>query len=120
MVLLLEDESQLVLTMQMNLQAEFEIESASTVEEALLLLGTRRFDVLLCDHGLPGRMQGLDFLVEAMRLQPSARRILITGYMNPDFLARSVTLAKLSAMLLKPATTPQIRKALHDAIGFGV
>lgn len=116
-VLLLDDEVQLTVVMTRMLEAQFEIEVAASVEEARLLLGTRQFDALVCDHMMPGPVQGLDFLVEAMTLQPNAKRILMTGYMNPELLARGVTLAQLSGVLLKPCSLQHIRKALHDALG---
>jgi DNA-binding NtrC family response regulator len=116
-VLLLDDEAELTLVMTRMLADQFEIESAANVDEARLLLGTRKFDALICDHVMPGKMQGLDFLVEAMGVQPNAKRILMTGYMNPELLARGVTLAQLSAVLLKPCSAQHIRKALHDALG---
>lgn len=116
-VLLLDDEMQLTAVFSRMLEEDFEVEIASSVEEARMLLGTRRFDALICDHVMPGERQGLDFLVEAMGVQPAAKRILMTGYMNPELLARAVTLAQLSAVLLKPANLQQVRKALHDALG---
>ncbi len=119
-VLLLDDELQLTAVMARALEGEFEVEIAANVEEARLLLGTRKFSALICDHMMPGEKQGLDFLVEAMTVQPEAKRILMTGYMNPELLARGVSLAQLSAVLLKPATFQQIRKALHDALGLSV
>lgn len=119
-VLLLDDELQLTAVFARMLEGEFEVEIAASVEEARLLLGSRQFDALICDHMMPGEKQGLDFLVEAMRMQPAAKRILMTGYMNPELLARGVSLAQLSAVLLKPATLQQVRKALHDALGLSV
>jgi DNA-binding NtrC family response regulator len=116
-VLLLDDEAQLTLVMTRMLGEEFEIEVASNVEEARLLLASRSFDALVCDHMMPGAVQGLDFLVEAMTKQPSAKRILMTGYMNPELLARGVTVAQLSGVLLKPCSLQHIRKSLHDALG---
>lgn len=116
-VLLLDDEAELRLVMTRMLGDQFDVEAAANVDEARMLLGTRQFDALVCDHMMPGQVQGLDFLVEAMSVQPHAKRILMTGYMNPELLARGVTLAQLSAVLLKPATAQHIRKALHDALG---
>jgi DNA-binding NtrC family response regulator len=115
-VLLLEDEAQLVAALCDNLADEFEIEVATSVEEARLLLGTRRFDLILSDHMLPGKAQGLDFLVEAMSRQPTARRILVTGYMNPELLARGRTLAQLSACLMKPVEMAQLRKVMRAVL----
>lgn len=116
-VLLLDDELDLRTVMSRMLEDQFEIEGAANVDEARLLLGTRKFDALVCDHMMPGNVQGLDFLVEAMKVQPNAKRILMTGYMNPELLARGVTLAQLSAVLLKPCSAQHIRKSLHDALG---
>ena len=88
-ILLLEDDNALAEMIATALGGEFEIERAANVEEAGLLLGSRPFQLLLCDHMMPGGKQGLDFLVEAQERFPKAKRILMTGYMNPDFLSRS-------------------------------
>jgi len=116
-VLLLDDEVALTGLLSASLGREFEIEIAATVEEALLLLGARKFDALLCDHMLPGGRQGLEFLVTAQQVQPSAKRILMTGYMNPELISRSTEVAGLSAVLLKPASLQEFRQVLHDALG---
>lgn len=116
-VLLVEDEGPLAGAVCANLDGDFEIEIASNADEALLLLGTRQFDAIVSDQMMPGKMQGLDFLVEAMRQQPNAKRILITGYVNPDLLVRSVPLANLSACLIKPMGMGELRQALHTALG---
>ena len=118
-VLLVEDEAQLVSLLRDQLDADYEIEVAGTVDEALLLLGTRRFAAIVSDHLLPGKQQGLDFLVEALRRQPEAKRILVTGYMNPELLARAVPLAELSACLMKPVGGAQLRQVLADVIARG-
>jgi DNA-binding NtrC family response regulator len=116
LLLLLEDEAQLAGALRDNLEADYEIDTAGTVEEARLLLATRRYAIILSDHMLPGREQGLDFLVEAMQRQPAAKRILMTGYLNPELLGRSVALAQLSACLLKPVDMGALRAELRRAL----
>lgn len=116
-ILLVEDEGPLAGAVCDNLGSEFEIEVAANADEALLLLGTRRFDAIVSDQMMPGKKQGLDFLMDAMQRQPEAKRILMTGYMNPDLLTRSVPLAKLSACLMKPMGMGELRQALHTALG---
>jgi DNA-binding NtrC family response regulator len=116
-ILLVEDEGALAGAVCANLDNEFEIEVAANADEALLLLGTRQFDAIISDQMMPGKKQGLDFLLEAMQQQPKAKRILITGYVNPDLLARSVPLAGLSACLIKPMSMADLRRALHTALG---
>ena len=115
-LLLVEDEAALAAALRENLEMEYEVEVAGTVEEARLLLSSRNFSVILSDHMLPGKAQGLDFLVEALERQPTAKRILMTGYLNPDLLGRSVSLAQLSACLLKPVDPPKLKQELRRAL----
>src|SRR5438045_2175256 len=88
LLLLVEDEPLLVATLRENLEDQFEIEVATNVEEARALFSTRKFDVILSDHMLPGKPQGLDFLIEALKRRPETKRILMTGYVNPELLSR--------------------------------
>ena len=115
-LLILEDEPQLILIICDLLGEAFEIETAENVEEALRLLGQRKFDILLSDQMLPGKKQGLDFLMEAMEKQPEAKRILMTGYLNPELLSRGTTMAGLSAVLLKPVDSARLKEALRMAL----
>lgn len=116
LLLILEDEPQLTLIICDLLGDSFDIETAENVNEALQLLKTKSFDILLSDHMLPGKKQGLDFLMEAMELQPNAKRILMTGYLNPELLSRGTTMAGLSAVLLKPVDSVRLREALRMAL----
>ncbi len=116
-VLLLEDDSPLAEMILLTLEDEFEIERAANAEEASLLLEARPFDVLLCDHMMPGGQQGLDFLVQAMERHPGPKRILMTGYINPDMITRSISVAGLSACLMKPFDLRDLRRHLHECIG---
>lgn len=115
-VLLLEDEAPLAEAMVQHLMEDFDVERAANAEEAKLLLATREFDILLCDHMMPGGQQGLDFLIEAMARHPKSRRILLTGYMNPDLISRSIALAGLSECLIKPVSFVKLRELLFSVL----
>ncbi|MBI3884588.1 MAG: response regulator [Opitutae bacterium] len=117
MILLLEDEAELSRVICTTLEQEFEILAVTTAEQARELLQSHRFAALVCDHNLPGPMQGLDFLIEAIKVQPEARRILLTGFINPEVLANVETVARLSACLVKPLHIARLRQALRDALG---
>jgi DNA-binding NtrC family response regulator len=116
-VLLVEDEATLASVLCVSLQDQYDVELAGNVAEARALLSTRNFDVILSDHMLPGKLQGLDFLIEALHQKPETKRILMTGYLNPELLSRSSTLAQLSACLIKPVEIMRLRKELDEAIG---
>jgi DNA-binding NtrC family response regulator len=116
LLLLVEDEVTLVEALIANFENEYDIEVAGTVDEARLMLGSRKYALIVSDHMLPGDAQGLDFLIEAMERQPAAKRILMTGYLNADLLGRSVTLAQLSACLIKPVDIAKLRAELQKAL----
>ena len=67
-------------------------------------------------YGSQSIYAGLDFLVRAAAQFPQMRRILITGYMNPELLSRAVGMAKLSAYLLKPVSPADLKKTVADAL----
>lgn len=114
-VLIIDDEPELLESIRAGLGSEFEVETATSAEEGTLLAGTRHYDVVVCDQLLPGE-QGLDFLVRIAAQFPDTRRILMTGYMNPELLSRGIPVAQLSAYLLKPVSTAELAKAIRAAL----
>jgi DNA-binding NarL/FixJ family response regulator len=114
-VLVIDDELPLLDAMCQGLATQFDVDGAGTAEEATLLAATRRYDVIVCDQLLPGE-QGLEFLMRLSKQYPGARRILLTGYINPDLISRSVALAGLSACLLKPVSATELIKTIRTAL----
>jgi CheY-like chemotaxis protein len=99
-----------------SLADDYEVVAAGNGKDALQLLGTRKFDIILSDLMMPGKVQGLDFLEVAMNQQPEAKRILMSGYLNPQLMERSVSLVKLSRVLIKPIDITQLRQELRDVL----
>jgi len=114
-VLLVDDEPLLLEAISEELKESCRIYTATSAAEAELRLAARRYDVIICDHMLPGE-QGLDFLMRVMEMVPSTRRILMTGYTNPEFISRSTNLAGLSACLVKPLRASDIAAAVKAAL----
>ena len=115
-VLLVDDEPALLDALKQGMAAEFDVETATSAAEAETLIGARRYAVLICDHMLPGEA-GLDFLVRMRELHPEMRRILLTGYVNPELISRSVAVAELSACLIKPVHVAELVGAARAALG---
>ena len=115
-VLLVDDEPALLDALGQELQETCKVYTASSAAEADLRLAARHYDVIVCDHMLPGE-QGLDFLSRAMEVLPSTKRILMTGYTNPEFISRSMVIAGLSACLVKPVRASEIADAIRSALG---
>jgi DNA-binding NarL/FixJ family response regulator len=114
-VLLVDDEPLLLDSIGQQLQGSYRLYTASSAAEAELRLAARHYDVIVCDHMLPGE-QGLDFLSRTLELMPSTKRILMTAYTSPEFITRSLAIGGLSACLVKPVRASDIEKAIREAL----
>lgn len=114
-VLLVDDEPALINSLRPALEQEFEMDFASSAAEAELMMATRTYDVVVSDHLMPGE-EGLQFLIRAGKRRPATRRILLTGYINPELISRSVAVADLAACLIKPVHAADIARAVRAAL----
>jgi DNA-binding NtrC family response regulator len=114
-VLMVDDEALILDSLGQQLHDTCRLYTASSAAEAELRLAARHYDVIVCDHMLPGE-QGLDFLSRTMDMMPSTKRILMTGYTSPEFLSRSMVIAGLSACLVKPVRASDIAAAIKAAL----
>lgn len=113
-VLLIDDEQALLDVFATALSGDFDVATATSTREAEFILHKRSFKVVIADHLMPGG-NGMGFLVRAREEYPHMQRILVTGYMKPEMLMRSVNEAALFRYLLKPVTLPELRQVVHDA-----
>jgi two-component system response regulator HupR/HoxA len=113
-VLLVDDEEPLLDLFAESLAPYFEVSKATSAREASFLLHKKTFKVVVCDHLMPGG-NGLSFLVDAREEYPNTQRVLVTGYMKPEMLLRSVNEAALYRYLLKPVSLPELIKTVQEA-----
>ena len=113
-VLLVDDERPLLDVYSAALSPLFEITMATNAREADFILQKKSFKVVVADHLMPGG-NGMNFLVRAREDFPHMQRILVTGYMKPEMLLRSVNEAALFRYLLKPVSMNELIKVVHDA-----
>ena len=113
-VLLVDDERALLDVFVAALSPSFEITTASNAREADFILQKKAFKVVVADHLMPGG-NGMNFLVRAREEFPHMQRILVTGYMKPEMLLRSVNEAALFRYLLKPVSMHELIKVVQDA-----
>lgn len=113
-VLLVDDEKELVSLFAEALEPLFDVDMAHSAREAGFHMHKKAYKVLVCDHLMPGG-NGLSFLVHAREEYPNTQRILVTGYMKPEMLLRSVNEAGLYRYLLKPVSLPELVKTVEEA-----
>ena len=113
-VLLVDDEQSLLDVFVTALSPDFEVTTVNSTREAEFALRKKSFKVVVADHLMPGG-NGMSLLVRAREEYPHMQRILVTGYMKPEMLLRSVNEAALFRYLLKPVAIVELIKVVHDA-----
>ncbi|HEY2129976.1 MAG TPA: FAD-dependent oxidoreductase [Streptosporangiaceae bacterium] len=83
-------------------------ESAAAALDALKELRLRGDEVavLLADYRMP-QMNGVEFLEEAMKFYPAARRVLLTAYADTNAAIEAINVVDLDYYLLKPWDPPE-------------
>lgn len=113
-ILLIDDERALLDVYAAALSPYFDITTATSVREAEFILHKKQFKVVVADHLMPGG-NGMSFLVRTREEYPHMQRVLVTGYMKPEMLLRSVNEAALFRYLLKPVSLTELIKVVQDA-----
>lgn len=113
-ILLIDDEQPLLDVFKAALSTRFEVTTANSVREADFILHKKEFKVVVADHLMPGG-NGMSFLVRSREEYPYMQRVLVTGYMKPEMLLRSVNEAALFRYLLKPVSMAELLKVVEDA-----
>lgn len=113
-VLIVDDEKPLLGIYSAALAPFFDVTTATNAREADYILQKKAFKVVVADHLMPGG-NGMNFLVRAREEFPHMQRVLVTGYMKPEMLLRSVNEAALFRYLLKPVAMSELVRVVQDA-----
>jgi thioredoxin reductase (NADPH) len=109
--------------LQTHYQKDYRIVKASSGEEALDAVQEfkKRNDLIalfLADQRMPG-LSGTEFLEQAMKLYPEAKKVLLTAYADTDAAIASINALGLDYYLMKPWDPPEERlyPVLDDLLG---
>lgn len=100
-VLCLDEEPQVLRSLQWLLERQFEVHTCGRISDALRLLRAHDFDVVMSDQRIRG-ITGVEFLRHVSRLAPRASRILLTDYAELDEVSRSAAAAQGCRFVTKP------------------
>ena len=115
-ILLVEDEPGIQLAMKGLLRRDgYELTVAGSGSEALDLLGTGGFDVVVTDLSLPDGVSGLDVARHIARESLRIPVILITAY-GSEQIAAEASEAGVFDYVPKPFNNDQVRAAVRRAL----
>src|SRR5262249_22604847 len=116
-VLVVDDESAVLLTTSMILQLEFEVVTASSGVQALALLTQpgAHFDVICADYIMQG-MDGIELLERVASLPEFVARVLVTGQREYRDRWEQRQTQNLYYVLLKPYAPEQLLDVVRRAV----
>lgn len=117
-VLFVDDEERILSGLKLLFNQQYEVHLATDGVQALELLATHHFHVILSDQRMPG-MTGTELLVKARAMSPNTVRILLTGYSDLAAIVGSVNEGEVYRFASKPWNTQDIRVLLAEAAAIG-
>lgn len=70
-------------------------------EQALWYLETQGVHLIIADQRMP-KLEGLELLMHAKKIQPKAMRVLVTGYVDVETLTSAINAAQVYHVITKP------------------
>lgn len=120
-ILIVDDEATLTFFLQQTLLAEgadrYEVQTASSGEEALQRLQDHPYDLMLVDLKMPG-IDGVQLIEAVRQIDPATRIILMTAYGSMEVEEQAQSLSVFRYMT-KPFYVEDLRQAVTDALGGG-
>ncbi|MCU1304516.1 MAG: response regulator [Candidatus Sulfotelmatobacter sp.] len=115
-ILLVDDDDSVREMMTLTLEHKgFDVVAASNVTEALKLITTESFDVLITDLHMPNPSDGFAVITAMRHLQPNALTLLVSGY--PDVKsAMDAILLEADEIIVKPFETRKLADLVNDKL----
>src|ERR1700721_4584717 len=115
-VLLVDDDEAIREMMTATLEHKgFDVVAATNVTEALKLITTKSFDVLITDLHMPNPSDGFAVIPAMRHIQPKALTLLVSGY--PDVKsAMDAILLEADEIMVKPLETKKLADLVHDKL----
>lgn len=114
-ILVVDDERDILTTVQDQLRHRFEVLTAIGGIEGLRLLVEHDVAVVLTDQRMPG-IDGAEFLSRARQACPDATRILLTGYADLHAIVDAVNRGQIYAYLEKPWDPDTLQSLVSRAV----
>ncbi len=116
-ILIVDDEFSVLTVLKSSLKklgTDYEVDVASSGEEALMELETRAYDVVVTDYQMDG-MNGLQLLDAIHSINPDTRVVMITAY-GSDKLEMEARQREAYDYLTKPLEIAAFRQVVQDAL----
>lgn len=113
-ILLVDDEKDNLQALQRLLRGIFDVTVCSSPLEAIRMMGSREFHVIISDQRMP-TMTGVELLEKAQKISPQSTRILLTGYTDIDSVIDAINRGHIYRYIAKPWDPEELKITLNQA-----
>ncbi len=116
-ILIVEDEEKVAFFLKESLSGlenGYQVVSTPSAEEALTVIDSDNFDLVITDFRLPGR-NGLELISDLRSSRPQTHTMLITAY-GSDELEAAAYRHKVARYLTKPFRLDEFMKAVQEIL----
>ncbi|HYX42353.1 MAG TPA: response regulator, partial [Pyrinomonadaceae bacterium] len=115
-ILIADDEPQIREMLHELLSANYDCQEVASAEEALALLCTEHFQLVLSDITMPG-LSGLDMVPQVLKLAPDTVVIMISGEQNIENAIRAMRVGAFD-YVTKPFAIQHVEAAVARALDY--
>lgn len=113
-ILIVDDEKDNLKALERTLRGKFEVFSTTNPLEALELVKTVSFFVVLSDQRMP-QMLGTHLLAEVAKIDPMISRVILTAYTETSEMLDAINKAEIHRYIVKPWDNDELVLALEQA-----
>jgi two-component system probable response regulator PhcQ len=115
-LLLVDDEPNLTSALVRSLdRSQFEIFTADSANQGLLILAGHDIDVVVSDERMPG-MTGSQFLSEVRKRWPNTIRMILSGQADLEAAVRAINEGEVYRFLLKPCHPKELQMTILQGL----
>ncbi|MBL1142015.1 MAG: response regulator [Proteobacteria bacterium] len=114
-ILFVDDEINIIQAYRRTLRNKFNIQGVSNGDDALELLRTGDYAVIISDMQMPG-MNGIEFLAAAKELKPDIVRVMLTGNADLQTAVDAVNKGDIFRFHNKPCHADILEKTISDGL----
>jgi DNA-binding NtrC family response regulator len=115
-LLLVDDEPNLTSALVRSLdRTQFEIFTADSAQQGLMILAGHEIDVVVSDERMPG-MSGSEFLSEVRKKWPNTIRMILSGQADLEAAVRAINEGEVYRFLLKPCHPKELQMTILQGL----
>jgi two-component system probable response regulator PhcQ len=115
-LLLVDDEPNLTSALVRSLdRSQFEIFTADSAQQGLMILAGHEIDVVVSDERMPG-MTGSQFLSEVRKKWPNTIRMILSGQADLEAAVRAINEGEVYRFLLKPCHPKELQLTILQGL----